>query len=361
MPPPPPGAGTRDNAAEEARKSGEADTPAADGAQDAGTPRGAGGGSARAGGGEPTSASSGSAARKRPVDDESRIGEIVEGQFELRRLIGRGAMGAVYEAVHARTGARYALKALSAKMDSAGDLEARFEREAKASGLLQHPNIVAVQAYGRLDDGSPYLVMELVDGPSLGDVIDEGPVAPPRALPIARQTLSGVGHAHSLGMVHRDLKPDNLMLGRGPGGFEQVKILDFGIVKLIGELAAAEIGDETLTQTGAVFGTPAYMSPEQALSRGLDGRADLYAIGCILFEMLAGHRPFDGPDAMSILRKHVSGKRPTLAGSGVDPAACTDALETLVARALVKDPDARFASAQEMIAAVDAAFESLSP
>jgi eukaryotic-like serine/threonine-protein kinase len=294
-----------------------------------------------------------------PAADDPMVGRVVEGQFRVLRRLGRGSMGAVYEAEHLRTRARFALKVLSAKMGRAGDLEARFEREARASGLMQHPNIVAVQAFGRLDDGVPYLVMELVSGPELGDLLEKGPLTAERSLLVARQILSGVGYAHSLGMVHRDMKPDNVMLGRGPGGVDQVKILDFGIVKLIGELAAAEVGTETLTQTGVVFGTPAYMAPEQALARELDGRADLYAVGCILFEMLIGAPPFRGRDAIEILKQHVSAAPPALASAGLDPSHCTEALESLVARALAKKPADRFASASDMIAAVDAAFESL--
>jgi eukaryotic-like serine/threonine-protein kinase len=295
-----------------------------------------------------------------PKAGDPLLGRVVEGQFRITRLLGRGSMGAVYESEHLRGGARFAIKVLSAKMGRAGDLEARFEREARASGLLQHPNIVEVKAYGRLDDSVPYLVMELVDGPALGEVLERGALAPARALVIARQILSAVGYAHSLGLVHRDLKPDNVMLGKGPGGVEQVKILDFGIVKLVGELAAAEVGSEQLTQTGVVFGTPTYMAPEQALARELDGRADVYAIGCILFEMLLGRPPFQGRDAMEILRQQVSVKPPTLACAGLQASACTPALEELVAKALAKKPEKRFGQAGEMIAALDAAFETMS-
>jgi eukaryotic-like serine/threonine-protein kinase len=294
-----------------------------------------------------------------PRAGDPLIGRLIEGQFRVTRLLGRGSMGAVYEAEQVRGGVRFAIKVLSAKMGRAGDLEARFEREARASGLLQHPNIVEVKAYGRLDDSLPYLVMELVDGPVLADVLEQGALATDRALVIARQILSAVSYAHSLGLVHRDLKPDNVMLGVGPGGVEQVKILDFGIVKLVGELAAAEVGTEQLTQTGVVFGTPTYMAPEQALARELDGRADLYAIGCILFEMLTGRPPFQGRDAMEILRQHVSSKPPTLASAGLGEGSCAPALEALVARALAKKPEARFAQAGEMISALDAAFEAL--
>ncbi len=296
-----------------------------------------------------------------PGASDPLVGRLIEGQFRVRRRLGRGAMGAVYEAEQVGGARRYAVKVLSAKVGGAGDLVARFEREARASGLLQHPNIVAVHACGRLDEDLPYLVMELVDGPGLGDVLEGGALAPARALLVARQMLSAVGYAHGLGMVHRDLKPDNVMLARGPGGVEQVKILDFGIVRLVGDAAVEEIGTETLTQTGTVLGTPTYMAPEQALARSLDGRADLYAIGCILFEMLVGRPPFQGADAMAVLKQHVSAPPPRLASAGLKSGHCTDALEELVARSLAKKPGDRFATAGDMIAGIDAAFESLTP
>ena len=288
------------------------------------------------------------------------LGRLVEGQFRVCAVLGQGAMGTVYEATDQRSRERFALKTLRTATGGAfGDPEARFEREAKASSLLQHPNIVGVRAFGKLDTGVPYLLMEFVDGKSLGDVLDEGRMPIKRALAVTRQILSGVRYAHSLGMVHRDLKPDNVMIAAGPGGVDQVKLLDFGIVKLVGELVAAEVGNESLTQTGAVFGTPTYMAPEQALARTLDARADLYAIGCLLFEMMTGRPPFAGEDAISLLRQHVGSPPPTLAEAGLAPACCTPALEALVAGALAKKPDKRFAAATQMIAALDAGFDSL--
>ena len=195
----------------------------------------------------------------------------------------------------------------------------------------------------------------------MADLIEAGELTARRSLVIARQVLEALAHAHARGMIHRDIKPENLMLvtvGEPGRAYERVKLLDFGLVKLFGE-AAGEIGGDKLTQTGLVFGTPAYMAPEQALGRGVDGRADLYAVGIVLFEMLIGRKPFRSPDVLTLLRMQASAPPPTLASVAAGRAWCTPELEALVGRALIKRADARFATAEAMIAALDAAFVSL--
>jgi eukaryotic-like serine/threonine-protein kinase len=290
------------------------------------------------------------------------LGRLVEGRYRVQRQLGRGAMGTIYEVADERTRERFALKALRPGIVGPfGDVKARFAREARATSLLQHPNIVAVHAFGQLGKGLPYLLMEFVEGQGLGELLDRGRVPVRRALGLTRQMLSGVGYAHALGMVHRDLKPDNVMIATDEEGADHVKLLDFGIVKLVGELAAAEVGSEELTQAGVVFGTPAYMAPEQILSRTLDGRADLYAIGCLFFEMVTGRSPFHGDERMEILKGHVSIPPPTLAAAGLEAPVCTPELEALVSSSLAKDPDQRFAGATQMIAALDAAARALEP
>jgi serine/threonine-protein kinase len=288
------------------------------------------------------------------------VGHVVAGRYAIRALLGAGGMGQVYEVEAMEGGARYAMKA--PLPETAGDAVAskRFAREANALQLVDHKNLVrAVDQI--VEQGRLYLVLELVRGPSLADVMREGPVAPRRALVIARQVLDGLDHAHGQGLVHRDLKPENLILTRAgePGReYELVKILDFGLVKLL-DAAAAAIGGDVLTRTGITFGTPMYMAPEQALGRAVDRRADLYALGVMLFEMLTGVPPFSGKDPASLLRAHVGTPPPRLSAVAAGAPWLTPAIEALVGGALVKKPDDRFPSAAVMRAALDDAFLSL--
>jgi eukaryotic-like serine/threonine-protein kinase len=293
------------------------------------------------------------------AEDLLHTGDRVGDRYVVRGLIGTGAMGAVYE-VEADDGARYAMKA--PLRDAGGDRlnSKRFAREANALQLVDHPNLVrAIDQV--VEGGRLYLVLELVVGPSLGDQLRVGALPPRRALVITRQILDGLEHAHAQGLVHRDLKPENVILTRaGPAGreYEHVKVLDFGLVKLL-DAAAAAIGGDVLTRTGITFGTPLYMAPEQALGRAIDGRADLYSLGVILFEMLTGKPPFTGDKPMTVLRAHVGTPPPRLADRLADPGWITPQLEAVIAGALVKKPDDRFASATVMRAALDDAFLSV--
>ena len=265
------------------------------------------------------------------------------GRYRVISALGRGGMGGVLE-VEDDAGKRYALKAPMQDLEGI-DVARRFAREANALRLLDHPNLVAaVDVFS--EAGRLYLVMEKVDGETLTNV-----------LVITRQTLAGVGHAHAQGLVHRDLKPDNILLV-DMGGWERVKIIDFGIVKLVGDVAAA-LGAEALTSTGVVFGTPRYMAPEQALGRVVDARADLYAIGIILYEMLAGRPPFDSDDAVTMLKMHAKAPPPPLPSVTGDAPWCTRPLMALVERTLAKSPERRYPDAAAMTAALDEAFASL--
>jgi serine/threonine-protein kinase len=276
------------------------------------------------------------------------------GRYRVISALGRGGMGGVLE-VEDDTGARYALKAPMQDLEGI-DVTRRFAREANALRLLDHPNLVAaVDVFS--EAGRLYLVMEKVAGETLTNALDFGPLHPRRALVITRQTLAGVGHAHAQGLIHRDLKPDNILLV-DMGGWERVKIIDFGIVKLASDVAAA-FGAEALTSTGVVFGTPRYMAPEQALGRVVDPRADLYAIGIILYEMLAGRPPFDSDDPVTMLKMHAKAPPPPLPSVTGDAPWCTRPLIALIDRALAKSPDRRFPDAAEMTAALDEAFASL--
>jgi serine/threonine protein kinase len=221
--------------------------------------------------------------------------------------------------------------------------------------LLEHPNLVAANDVF-VDGGTLYLVMEKVVGRTLGKAIATG-LSPRQVLVFVRQLLAGVGHAHANGFVHRDLKPDNVLLA-ARDGWELAKIIDFGMVKLVGDAAAA-YGSGALTRTGMVNGTPAYMAPEQALGRLLDGRADLYALGVILYEALTGRLPFDDRDPVLVMRHHAKTPPPPLVELVGHVAWTTGPLLALVERAMAKQPDDRYATADDMTVALDAAFASL--
>jgi serine/threonine-protein kinase len=264
-------------------------------------------------------------------------------------------MGGVWEVADEQDN-RYALKSPAAGMNSNADATKRFAREANALAMLDHPNLVsAVEVF--VEAGYLFLVMEKVAGRTLTKLIAEGPMQPRAALVLARQILDGVGHAHQHGLIHRDLKPDNIMLV-DMGGWERAKIVDFGLVKLVGDAEAA-MGGGKLTTTGIVFGTPAYMAPEQALGRAIDARTDLYAVATILFEMLTGRTPFDNPDPMMTMRLQVKAPPPRLDQLAKGAPWCTPQLCVLVDAALSKKPEDRFPDAQVMMQALDDAFVSL--
>jgi serine/threonine-protein kinase len=277
------------------------------------------------------------------------------GPYTVIGPLGRGGMGGVLE-VEDAAGVRYALKSPVVDTDASGAVTRRFAREANALRLLEHPNLVAAVDV-LVEGGVLCLVMEKVDGLPLARAVAAGPLTPRRALVIARQILDGVGHAHARGIVHRDLKPDNVLLV-DMGGWERAKIIDFGIAKLVGDAEAA-FGAAALTRTGLVFGTPHYMAPEQALGRLVDARADLYAVGVILFELLAGRPPFDAPDPHALLRMHVKAPPPLLRAAVADASWCTPELVALVGGALAKAPADRYGTAEAMRDALDAAFASL--
>ncbi len=280
--------------------------------------------------------------------------QVLAGTYRIERLLGRGGMGAVYQAEHLRTRKQVALKTLRPGFGKIREIAKRFEREALTTSLLSHPGVVKVDDYGELEDGALFLVMELVPGASLREIIDEGEVPAARAFAIVRQVLDALIHAHAQGVIHRDLKPDNVKVAPDRDhDAERVKILDFGIAKVVG-LAEEVVGAEKLTEAGIAFGTPDYMAPEQALGQAVDGRADLYSLAVMLFEMLAGRRPFISDEAIAVARMHVAAPLPTLAQ--VAPGRrFTPATEALLARALAKRPSERFADAVEMTAALDVA------
>jgi len=277
-------------------------------------------------------------------------GVILDGRYQVIEVIGEGAMGKVYRAERLKLGRIVAIKVMNEAMnerlrdDVAG--RRRFEREATAMAKLEHPHCASVLDIG-VHDSRPYVVMDFVSGTNLTKLIDEGPVPIDRAVEITRQVLSGLAHAHELGITHRDIKPANIVLSQKAGLGDHVKILDFGLARLSEE-------SSNLT-TGVILGTPSYMAPEQIRGIVIDGRADLYACGIMLFELLTATKPFRtaGNDPLGICMMHINEPAPRLAD--VLPGRDFGALEQVVARALEKDRERRFATAGEFATAMSEA------
>ncbi len=273
------------------------------------------------------------------------IGKILDGRYKIESLIGRGGMGAVYKAVQTSMKKIVAVKLI--RMENASETEAvkRFHREVKAASLLSHPHSIKVFDFGQSEDGDLYMVMEYLDGKSLGKALKtDGPFAPSRALKIVGEVAQSLAEAHSVGLVHRDLKPDNVMLLDIFGDPDFVKVLDFGIAKFM------ESGEAAVTRTGVAVGTPHYMAPEQARGRqNLGPSADLYALGVMLFELLSGAKPYDAESSVEVLFMHVQNPIPELP----DDCPASDSLRDLVRRMMAKAPEAR-PTAEELIATANA-------
>ena len=284
--------------------------------------------------------------------EDDLVGEVLAGRYRIVRLIQRGGMGAVYEAVQEPLGRRVAIKVLHSHLASDEVSLERFRREAEATATLHHPHIVQVSDYQARPGEPAFLVMEYLTGRSLAEVMREDGILPPeRVVHVAVQVLDALGAAHAAGIVHRDLKPTNVLLGSSAGLRDVVTIFDFGIAKLIEPPTGSK--DETrararrdrLTMQGALVGTPAYMAPEQASGKEIDARADLYALGVLMYAMLAGRLPYASRDPSEILRL-IQTQKPTPL-TELRPDLDPDLVE-VVERALEKDPEARWQSADEM-------------
>jgi eukaryotic-like serine/threonine-protein kinase len=292
----------------------------------------------------------------RPGGPESLIGTTISGRYLIERLIGEGGMGAVYQAEHTHMRKRLAVKVLHPEMSRMPEVVARFEREAMAAAHIDHPNVAAATDFGKLDDGSFFLVLEFVEGSSLREVITEGRAELGRAMHIARQIANALGRAHALGIVHRDLKPENVMLVARDGDPDFAKVLDFGIAKVpIGGLVGeSQKAGPVLTQLGMVYGTPEYMAPEQALGQAVDARADLYALGVMMFEMIVGARPYEHESKVTLLGMHVTAPIPKMSARAPEANIPAEADE-IVTRLLAKEASARFADSKDLVEALDAA------
>jgi eukaryotic-like serine/threonine-protein kinase len=274
----------------------------------------------------------------------------VVGRYRLDTRIGQGGMGEVWRAYHPALRKHVAVKILKAELASGAGLT-RFDREIEAMTELEHPNTVRVFDAGVTDDGLYYYAMELLDGETLLDLVEsDGPLAPARAVNLVRQAARAIGEAHQKGLVHRDIKPENLFVATLGGERDFMKVLDFGIAKIVDEARSA-----TLTREGIVVGTPAYMSPEQALGRSTDARSDVYALGAVFFFALTGHAPFEDDSVVAVLTAHVH-ETPRLVSSllsyTLEPPERMKQLDDLLSRALAKSPSDRFATMAELEAAL---------
>ena len=275
---------------------------------------------------------------------DALIGSVVDNRYEVLSVLGEGGMGIVYEIRHRALGKRFALKALRKDLATDGEIAARFIQEARTAASVSHPGLVEITDFGSLRTGQPFFVMELLEGQSLASLIRSGgPVPARRAVDIIRQVAEALGAAHERSIIHRDLKPDNIHISPVEGGRDRVTIVDFGLARVIGA--------SRLTRAGMVFGTPHYMSPEQAMGEVTDHRADVYALGVVMYEMFTGSVPFEADSYMGVLTKHMY-MAPT-PPSKVSGTAKLGALEGILLRCLEKKPEQRYASLRDLIHDLD--------
>jgi len=272
---------------------------------------------------------------------ENLTGQLIDGRYQIDYVLGVGSMGIVYGARHAAVGKLVAVKALRAHLAFDAEAIQRFNAEATAATSIGNQHIVETFDFGRLPDGAAYMVMEYLEGRSLSELIEGwSPLPLERITKIGLQIAEALDAAHLAGIVHRDLKPDNVFLCEREGDPDFVKILDFGIAKF-------GVSQARLTQAGAVFGTPAYMSPEQALGEATDGRTDIYALGVMLYEMACGSVPFQAESAIAVLTQHAKEEPQALSARKPD---VSRELEAIVHKCLQKDVAARYASMAELAA-----------
>ena len=280
------------------------------------------------------------------LEPDPRIGQIVDGRFQILAPLGEGGLAVVYRAEHVELRRPVALKVLHASFEAHAEARERFVREARALAALSHPHVVSLIDFG-FEAESPYLVMELLEGESLDATLArEGRLDVPRAVAFTRQMLRALAYAHSRDLLHRDIKPGNVFI-QSLQGEPHVKVLDFGLAKFLERESRA---GAALTRAGQIAGTPAYMAPEQAGAKDVDRRADLYATAVVLFEMVTGECPFEGK-ASEVIRSKLTTDAPRVGSLRPD---APPALEAFLARALERDPARRFPDATRMLEALDA-------
>jgi serine/threonine protein kinase len=280
---------------------------------------------------------------------DEMIGRVIAGRFRISGRLGEGAMADVYRARHEGLGRDYAIKVLKSDFEGDRTIVERFRREALAASRVSHANLITIADFGHTGDGRFFLVMEFAEGRDLQQVIEEygsqGRLMPlPRALGVLTQVADGLTAAHDAGVIHRDLKPANVLVTKGPAGEDRIKILDFGLAKIVVETELA-----TLTEKGEIFGTPAYISPEQIIGLPVDSRCDVYAFGVMAFELLAGQLPFTADAIAMMLLAHREMAPPTITAvrpKGIE--SVPTEIERIVLRCLEKDRDSRPARVSEV-------------
>jgi len=280
------------------------------------------------------------------MDEESLVGTRLADRFQIESLLGKGGMGAVYLARHVVLQRLFAVKVIRESLITDLDIAARFRREARAASRVEHPHITSVVDFGYTEEGRPYLVMEHVEGIDLADLLArEGPLPLERALHILAQVADALAAAHASQVIHRDLKPENILLTAHRGQPDFVKILDFGVAKIIGMGST-----DGLSIRGVPFCTPEYMSPEQCTGDDVDHRSDIYSFGILAFELLVGEVPFQG-SMMQQVMAHV-GQQPPAPSAASGRSEIGPAVDALILRCLAKSPDARYQDADALAAEV---------
>ncbi|HSR95978.1 MAG TPA: serine/threonine-protein kinase, partial [Kofleriaceae bacterium] len=288
-----------------------------------------------------------------PPQEDPLLGRTLAGRYLISKKLGEGGMGAVYLATHNLLEKQVALKVLHGEFARKADLVERFMQEARAASRIRHENVIDISDFGTTPEGLVFFAMELLQGHDLHEEVARARLAG-QLLPWVRskriflQICAALGAAHALGIIHRDLKPENIYLVDFLGEPDFVKLLDFGIAKVT-EVADS---DRKLTRTGMLFGTPEYMSPEQARGEKVDHRVDVYAMGCILFQLVTGRVPFEAENFMGVLALHLTETPPVIPPEIFDSIGAPRALAEVIDRALAKDPNQRFASIDELARAV---------
>jgi len=286
---------------------------------------------------------------------EARLGDVIAERYRLDKILGVGGMGAVYQAHHLLLKQDVAVKILHTHLSANEDIAMRFDREGQSAARLAHPNIIDIKDVGTTSSGLKYMVMPVLHGDELVAKLG-APIDPDDALVLIDQIFAGLEHAHDRGVIHRDLKPENVFVTRDHENNEVLKLVDFGIAKMLGDELSGEAlaqAKAPLTRVGLIFGTPQYMSPEQATGVEVDARTDLYSAGTILFEMLTGRPPFENDDPMALARMQVTVAAPSL--TKLVPAE----VATIVERLLNKNRDERYSSAHEVRVAISHARDQL--
>jgi serine/threonine protein kinase/Flp pilus assembly protein TadD len=273
----------------------------------------------------------------------------IDNRYRVDAQIGSGGMGAVYRAQHLLLNRAMAVKIIHAQAMNSPKAIMRFQQEAKAASALSHDNIASVKEFGLTSEGLPFLSMDYVEGSSLAEILKDGPLAPARAINIFAQVCAGMAHAHKRGVLHRDLKPANILITEEDNRKDVVKIVDFGIAKI---LPGGDEDSVKLTQTGELFGTPCYMSPEQWHAEEVDARTDVYSLGCVMYEAIAGKPPFVGPSVAAVINGHVNEVPEPFSTQAKNDRRQFEGLENVILRCLEKDPNLRYQTMEDVEAAL---------